>query len=42
MLTADISLCNFDMGPLARSNIGCAVGGVIPLFSLWIDDEPNE
>ena len=40
--TADISLCNFNMGPLARLIIRCAIGGVILLFVLGIDDEPSE
>ena len=42
MPSTDIGLCSFGMGPLARSIIGCAVGKVTLLFTLGINDEPNE
>ena len=42
MPAADIGLCSFGMGPLARSIMGCATGRAIPLFVLGINDEHEE
>ena len=39
--TADIGLCGFSMGPLAKLIVRCTVWGVIPLFVQEIDDEPD-